>query len=324
MANRRLEENEMINFQVRDSGHFRFVFFHLADGAVPLVVRREIENVKEQFNGPFTVIFRGAGPCWLYAMLTHVAHATNAVACFQPRLGYVVVSSHAGEYPEGHVLQTEEIGMDVEGDRIVGGQNVKVYRQLIISVGGPPHSGKTVFLNELYHQLRERMSSDVFLLRACPDGEGMWMYDSDPEAARKIRQKGKFGEQFTESIRGAVTNLKKGFKIVLIDLGGKLLPPNDEMLVESTHQIVLCSKEQAAEGSKWSAYGEQYGAKTLAVFQTELIKSQDSSIDTSVRSEVEVKESGMTGTLRNLDRQVGRECYHEAITKISSWIAGQV
>jgi len=96
------------------------------------------------------------------------------------------------------------------------------------------------------------------------------------------------------------------------------------MLAESTHQIVLCSTEQFAEGKKWSAYGEQYGAKTLAVFQTQLIKSQDGSIDLSVRSEVEVKESGMSGTLRNLDRQNGKECYQEAIAQVSSWIADYV
>lgn len=288
------------------------------------MVSRKIEDVKEQFNGPFTILFRGAGPCWLYAMLAHAAHATDAVACFQPRLGYVVVSSHAGAYEEGHVLQTDEIGMDMEGDRIVGGEELKLHRQLVVSIGGPPHSGKTVFLNELYHQLREEMSSNVFLLRACPDGEGMWMYDADPELAQRIRQKGKFGEQFTESIRGAVANLKKGFKIILIDLGGKLLPPNDKMLAESTHHLILCSTEQKKEGKKWVAYGEQFGAKTLAVFQTELVKLGDGILDSSARSEVEITESGITGTLRNLDRKGAKEPYQQAISEITNWMVREV
>lgn len=313
----------MIDFQVRDTGAFRFVFFKLADGAQPAVVSRKIDEVKEGFNGPFTVIFRGAGPCWLYAMLTHAAHATEAVACFQPRLGYVVVTSHAGRLEAGSILSDEGVGLSVEGDRIVGGEEVTLHRQLVISVGGPPHSGKSVFLNELYVQLRTEMSSDVFLLRACPDGEGTWMYDTDLEVARRVRQKGKFGEQFTESIRGAVANLRKGFKIVLIDLGGKLLPPNDEMLAASTHHIVLSSNPEATK--QWVAYGEGYGAKTLAVLSSELVKDESGALDPDVRSEITVAEVlPMRGTLRNLDRAGSHEPYQEAVRKLATWMVREV
>ncbi|MDO8523606.1 MAG: CRISPR-associated ring nuclease Crn3/Csx3, partial [bacterium] len=272
----------MIAFQIRDKGQFRFVFFKLADGADPTVVGRKIDEVKERFNGSFTIIFRGAGPCWLYAMLTHAAHATDAVACFQPRLGYVVVTSHAGVLKAGQILQPSDIGLEMEGDRIVGGEEVKLHRQLVVAVGGPPHSGKSVFLNELYQQLRSEMSSDVFLLRACPDGEGMWMYDCAPEVAQRVRAKGKFGEQFTDSVAGAIANLRKGFRIVLVDLGGKLLPPNDLVLAESTHQIVLSSDE--GETKKWVQFGEQFGAETLAVLESELVRAADGQLDPSARS----------------------------------------
>lgn len=309
----------MIDFQVRDRGAFRFVFFKLADGADPAVVSRKIDEVKEAFNGAFTVIFRGAGPCWLYAMLTHAAHATEAVACFQPRLGYVVVTSHAGRLAAGHILSDEDIGLTVAGDRIVGGEEVKLHRQLVISVGGPPHSGKSVFLNELYVQLRAEMSSDVFLLRACPDGEGTWMYDADPATAQKVRQKGKFGEAFTESIRGAVANLRKGFMIVLIDLGGKLLPPNDEMLSSSTHHIVLSSDKEATK--QWVAYGEGYGATTLAVLDSELVKDDGGTLDPNARSEVVIAETlPIRGVLRNLDRAGPRDPYQEAVRKLADWM----
>lgn len=315
----------MITFQLRDSGdgQYRFVFFKLADGADPEVVGRKIGEVKEAFNGPFTLVIRGAGPCWLYAMLTHAAHATNAVACFQPRLGYVVVTSHAGVLQAGQILQPSDIGLEVEGDRIVGGEEVKLHRQLVVAVGGPAHSGKSVFLNELYVQLREGMSSDVFLLRACPDGEGTWMYDCSPEVAQRVRAKGKFGEQFTGSVAGAIANLRKGFRIVLVDMGGKLLPPNDLVLTESTHQIVLSSDD--GETKKWVAYGEQFGAETLAVLDSELVRGADDQLDPGARSEVVISETlPIKGTLRNLDRAGSREPYQEAISKIADWMVRAV
>lgn len=313
----------MITFQVRDHEAFRLVFFKLGDGADPSVVGRKIDEVKESFNGPFTVVFRGAGPCWLYAMLTHAAHATNAVACFQPRLGYVVVTSHAGVLKAGQILQSSDIGMEVEGDRIIGGGEVKTHRQLVVAVGGPAHSGKSVFLNELYHRLREEMSSDVFLQRACPDGEGMWMYDTTPEVAQRVRVKGKFGEQFTDSVASSIANLRKGFRIVLVDLGGKLLPPNDLVLSESTHQIVLSSDE--GETKKWIAYGEKFGAETLAVLNSELVRGADDQLDTSAKSEVVISETlPIRGTIRNLDRAGSREPYQQAIADIAAWMVRAV
>jgi CRISPR-associated protein Csx3 len=53
------------------------------------------------------------------------------------------------------------------------------YHGAVIAVGGPPHSGKSVFLAELYRQLLQRQPSGVFLQRACPDGEGMWSNEAD-------------------------------------------------------------------------------------------------------------------------------------------------
>ena len=47
------------------------------------------------------------------------------------------------------------------------------YQGRVIAIGGPPHSGKSVFLAELYRQLLQRQPTGVFLQRACPDGVGL-------------------------------------------------------------------------------------------------------------------------------------------------------
>jgi hypothetical protein len=41
-----------------------------------------------------------------------------------------------------------------------------------VIVGGPPHSGKSVFIEGLKQVLPD---SDTFLFSACPDGEGAWL-----------------------------------------------------------------------------------------------------------------------------------------------------
>lgn len=55
-------------------------------------------------SGPHVLLINGRGPVWLYAMLVHEGHATQAVATFDPRLGYVVVQSHHPSYQVGSIV----------------------------------------------------------------------------------------------------------------------------------------------------------------------------------------------------------------------------
>lgn len=73
-----------------------------------------------------------------------------------------------------------------------------------IAFVGPPHSGKSVFLAEMYRQLlaNPKIGDKAFLQRACPDGEGMWSAEADQELVKKIRRKGKFKEVKGEMTRG--------------------------------------------------------------------------------------------------------------------------
>jgi CRISPR-associated protein Csx3 len=41
------------------------------------------------------VVITGRGPIWLYTYLVHELHPTAWVACYDPRLGAVVVTTHS-------------------------------------------------------------------------------------------------------------------------------------------------------------------------------------------------------------------------------------
>ena len=56
-------------------------------------------------SGVRPVLFSGRGPIWGYGMLVHRAHATPAVALFDPRLdGFVIVESHASLFHVGEII----------------------------------------------------------------------------------------------------------------------------------------------------------------------------------------------------------------------------
>jgi len=70
------------------------------------------------------------------------------------------------------------------------------YVGCVIAVGGPPHSGKTVFLNALHDAWLAKIGDQAFNEPVCPDGEGKWAAESEPEIVQRIRKKHPFSEEF--------------------------------------------------------------------------------------------------------------------------------
>lgn len=87
---------------------YRRVDFGIPGGvATPAEFAEAVAEVEAQLAGKFPVLLSGRGPVWGFAMLAHAAHATPAVATFDPRLGYVVVQSHSALYAVGDVIPLE-------------------------------------------------------------------------------------------------------------------------------------------------------------------------------------------------------------------------
>jgi len=208
---------------------------------------------------------------------------------------------------------------------------LKNYKGMVIAVGGPPHSGKSVFLAELYRQLLARRPADAFLQRACPDGEGMWSAESDPTLVKEIRRKGNFDTGFMAFTLKAIEALGTRFPITLVDLGGRRSAQNAEILARSSHLIVLSSKED--ENKPWQEFAAAEGCETIAVFASELVNlagSEELDLGAHVRSEANTTSGVVGGTLRNLDRGKSGdsaermalicECYREAVSQFADWL----
>lgn len=200
---------------------------------------------------------------------------------------------------------------------------MKKEKNLIVAVGGPPHSGKSIFLAELYRQLLARRPNRFcFLQRACPDGEGMWSAESDPDKIREIRQKGEFSQEFMLFTLKSIESLGKVFPLVLLDLGGRRTAENAEILQRSTHLILLSLKEE--EDEKWMSFAAVEGCETLAVLRSSLLKLPSGKLDERVRSGVNFDSIPVRGEILNLDRDGSVEPYREAISQFADWLIAKV
>lgn len=197
----------------------------------------------------------------------------------------------------------------------------KNYKGMVVAVGGPPHSGKSVFLAELYRQVLARKPSGVFLQRACPDGEGMWSAETDPAIVKEIRRKGSFSQEFMLFTLNGIENLGKRFPLVLLDLGGRKTAENAEILRRSTHLVILSSKEE--EDATWCKFAEAEGCKPLSIFRSRLVKREDGSLDENVRSSVDFSAEVVLGEMLNLDREGSMDPYREAVSQFADWLIKQ-
>lgn len=141
-----------------------------------------------------------------------------------------------------------------------------------ILIGGPPHSGKSVLLYSLTRALREARIGH-YVLRACPDGEGDWSYQSPQDLVRAIRVKGAFTPQFTQRVVGY---LQKRPLPLLVDVGGKPTPEQEQIFEHCTHAILLIGdrpEEPAAfdrDLQNWQAMMARNQVPILAVFRSDL------------------------------------------------------
>lgn len=123
-----------------------------------------------------------------------------------------------------------------------------------ILVAGPPNSGKSVLAYLLSHRLREARVPHI-LLRAAPDGEGDWFYESPDETRYLLRQKGEFSPQLVQAMRRAI---EQRMLPMLVDIGG--LPRDDQFnwFDACSHVIHLYQEED----DRWE-WGQWLEARSL-------------------------------------------------------------
>ncbi|MEJ5287586.1 MAG: CRISPR-associated protein, Csx3 family [Candidatus Kapaibacterium sp.] len=205
------------------------------------------------------VVIAGRAPIWLYTYLVHQCHPSAWVAIYDPRWGAIVI-------------QTHKIGAPSVGEIIQPSAILKYYKlpdlnKKIIAFLGNPHTGKSVFLKVLRNTLRKTLPDEVFhrglfVIKACPDGEGDWFGELPEDQGKIYRYKNRFDDDFIRKVVSNIELMKNEKSILLIDCGGKIDKYNQEILNKCTHSIILGTDDLSI--AEWRGASKLAGVDILA------------------------------------------------------------
>lgn len=193
------------------------------------------------------VVISGRAPMWVYAYLTHILHPTAWVACYDPRLGAVVVATHSRSCRIGQVI-TVHPPNGRKNDSVITAEELCPALMIV----GPPDSGKSVLAHALFQALLPE-NPDVYLQRAHWDGEGNYILEMGSEAtdeeieAFKLRDKGALTQRFFPYHAEAILQLRRQKSLVIVDVGGKVQPEKLPLLEACTHYMIISSKPEAVD-----------------------------------------------------------------------------
>jgi len=207
------------------------------------------------------IVLSGRAPIWLYAHLVHELHPTAWVACYDPRLGAVAVTTHSRATRIGQVIPLSlSLGRSPLG--------------MALMLVGPPDSGKSVLSHALFRALLPDYPN-TFLQRAQWDGEGNWILELPDNASHEDREtfkqvyRGTLTEQFYPYHADAILRLRQEKPLVLVDVGGKVQSEKVPILEACSHYLIISRDRQ--EVAKWHEFcGKRGNLRPLAVIHSTL------------------------------------------------------
>ena len=207
-------------------------------------------------------------------------YPTLWVACFDPRLGAVVVATHSSQMQVGQVIPFEVLGIKIPDIRSKkapvepgsAGKHGSALGSALLVVG-PPDSGKSVLSHQLFNELVKDYPN-TYLQRAQWDGEGNWILELPKTATDEIREafkqanKGQLTEGFFPYQGEAILNLRRQKELVIVDVGGKVQPEKQSVLEACTHYLIISAKPEEIE--PWHDFCRQGGLAPVAVVHSVL------------------------------------------------------
>lgn len=152
---------------------------------------------------------------------------------------------------------------------------------------GPPHSGKSVLLSTIYKNLPQ---SHTAIVRAAPDGEGMYSNNENQEQIQATRRKGNFSEERTNYNTNSIET--ETASIVLVDVGGKINEDKEKIFDTCNYSIILSNNPE--DKKKWEEFSKKHNVLPIAILDSSL-EGKDEIYDSSNNDIV-------TGKITNLQR----------------------
>lgn len=229
-------------------------------------------NLPAEVDRQKGLVLYGRAPIWLYAYLSHLGHASRWVAVYDPRCGGIVVQAHHPSAPPVASIRPREVIEPYVAAVAPAEEEPRTRnepercRHRAVAIVGPRHSGKSVFLYWLREALRRRMSpeafhSRLFILRACPDGEGNWFFEA-PESARTLRYKNRWDADFVATMVSHIQELSRTKALLFVDCGGIIDRFNRDILSCCTDMVIVSRDAEAT--AEWRGVGKACGLQVVA------------------------------------------------------------
>lgn len=135
-----------------------------------------------------------------------------------------------------------------------------------ILFGGPPHAGKSTLVYRASQALRGR-AVPHYVLRASPDGEGGWSYETPPSLAAALRRRTK-GPWTSELATALARDIAGRHLPLLVDAGGQVSPESELIAASCTHVVLLAA--QSEQLPPWRALAERHGLVPVADLSSDL------------------------------------------------------
>jgi CRISPR-associated protein Csx3 len=186
-----------------------------------------------------------------------------------------------------------------------GERREKLKKGVKVVIGGPPHSGKSVFMNALKDMLDHNM---FYAMSANPDGEGTWLQlGYNDEQVRALRKKGQFTPEFVDFASNNVAEWD-ATPVLLVDVGGVASAENAQIIRGATHAIVLSGTSEKAdehgvlrankaaflEMTKWESFFKENGLEVVAKIHSDYHGRGDVSFEGA--------DGGVVGSAHHLER----------------------
>lgn len=143
-------------------------------------------------------------------------------------------------------------------------------------VCGPPHSGKSVFVDSLLELLPTNIR---YCFRGTYDGEGRWSNISGSKEIDEARKKNKASYDEMNIIRWSEMIKGNGTPILLVDIGGKCWPDKAPFFDACDKYIIVCKEDELSEIDKWKEMASIYGRECLLIAETSLDVEEDTELD---------------------------------------------
>jgi CRISPR-associated protein Csx3 len=217
------------------------------------------------------LIISGRIPLWLCSYIHSIYRNKIWVAQYDLRFGALITQCKNKD------LMLKKIRRDKIEKYISSGKK----EALVIAFLGPPHSGKTVFLFSLFKKLLKEnydyFNREAFIIKGCPDGEGIWSSEIPQLLVTKVRYKNKFTKRFIDEVIRQIKFASKIKSILFVDCGGKIDDANSKILSNCNAAIIVSNDNEKTE--EWKTAYINNKLKLIAEIKSTLTSQIDSRVD---------------------------------------------